>query len=91
MHSCAGMGILNDTMLDMLATVADTAEREDMRMDALAEIVASLPPSHPYRLVAVETLYTRLLPDFACRLYLVNGRGTLRQVSRPPISLQDVL
>jgi hypothetical protein len=83
--------MLTETMLDRLARIVDPSEPEDIRRNALEEVISSLPASHPYRLLAIETLYTRLLPDFACRLYLVNGRGSLRQVSRPPVSLQDVL
>jgi hypothetical protein len=83
--------MLTETMLDMLALIVDPSQSEDVRLDALADAVSRLPETHPYRSVPVDRLYGQLLPDFACRLYLVNGRGSLRQVSRPPVSLQDVL
>jgi hypothetical protein len=80
-----------ETYLDTLARIADPHANAEGQMEALAELVSSLPVAHPYRLIPLEQLYERILPDWAMRLYVVNGRAVLRPVSRPPQMLADIL
>jgi hypothetical protein len=78
-------------MLDRLAIVADPSQTEAVRMVALAGLVACLPVSHPYRSEPLGRLYDRLKQPWHSRLYLENGHAVERLVSRPPVSLADIL
>jgi hypothetical protein len=82
---------MTEATLGRLAIVVDAAEREYVRMAALAAVVADLPAGHHYRLVPVERLYDLLVPAWATRKYLVAGRAVERQVARPPQTLSDIL
>ena len=75
----------------LLALVIDESQDESVRIAALADLVECLPANHPYRLVPVEELYDRILPDYATRPYLRNGRMVMLTVSRPPQTLPDIL
>jgi hypothetical protein len=76
--------------LHALRIVADTAQPEEMRLAALVRVQAGLPDINPLKHVRTPVLLQRVLPGWAERTYLQNGRGVLLRVSRPPVSIADV-
>jgi len=77
--------------LEQLALIVDPRQSEPARIEALSSIVRSLPAEHPYRRLDIADLYDRLLPDYATRLYLKDGRAIRLPIQRPPLTLADIL
>lgn len=77
-------------LLRRLAVVVDDRWTYQIRLSAVQAIQVSLPDGNPLRGENAEQLLDRALKPWDCRLYLQNGRGIMRRVSRPPISLRDV-
>jgi hypothetical protein len=85
------MVMASETMLRILAMIIDERVPESDRIEALGAVIATLPEAHPYRSVPIDRLYARLLPSWAMRMHLRNGRGILGVVNRPALSLADIL
>jgi hypothetical protein len=76
--------------LHALRIVSDLTLPEEMRLAALVRVQAGLADINPLKHVRTPVLLQRVLPPWAERTYLRNGRGVLLRVSRPPVSISDV-
>jgi hypothetical protein len=77
-------------LLKRLALVVSDEKTYRIRLCAVRSIQASLPAGNPLKWVEAEELLDRASKPWDSRLYLIGGRGQLRRVSRPPVSLSDV-
>lgn len=77
-------------MLRRLAVVADEAKPEFIRIAAIRSIQKMLPSGNPLAREPSDQLLDRILRPWDSRMYLVAGRGVMRTVSRPPVSMRDV-
>lgn len=77
-------------LLRRLAVVADEGRPEFIRLAAIRSVQAMLPDANPLARESSDQLLDRVLRPWDVRAYLVAGRGVMRTVSRPPISMRDV-
>jgi len=77
-------------LLKRLSIVVDLSRPDFIREAAIKSVQAMLPSENPLRLEEPSDLLERVLPSWGSRRYLVDGRGVMRTVSRPPTSLRDV-
>ena len=77
-------------LLRRLAVAADIHQPYSIRLAAVAAVLKMLPTANPLRSATAEELLERMKQPWDVRLYLENGRGVERQVTRPPVSLADV-
>lgn len=61
-----------------------------IRLCAVRAVQGMLPAENPLKQESAESLLDRTLQPWDVRLYLERGRGVLRTVTRPPISMRDV-
>jgi hypothetical protein len=77
-------------LLKRLALIVDESRPYSIRLAATGSVQKMLSPTNPLRSLPAEELLEQAKRSWDSRLYLENGRGVLRRVQRPPISLQDV-
>ena len=73
-----------------MKVVADPTLSDRHRAAAINRIKEMLPESNSLKRIKTSRLLDTVLPPWAERVYLVNGRGVERQVTRPPVSLADL-
>ena len=76
--------------LHALRIVTDASLPEETRLAALTRVQNGIPDINPIKHVRTTVLLQRVLPHWAERIYMKNGRGVELRVSRPPVSIADV-
>ena len=77
-------------LLNRLAVIVDLSRPDYVRESAIREVQQMLPSTNPLRLVQPSDLLERVLQPWETRVYMEQGRGVKRVVTRPPASLRDV-
>jgi len=76
-------------LLRRLTVIVDVDRPAFIRTAAIKAVVAVLPSGNPLRTASNEELLDRVKAPWDLRMYLENGRGVLRRVTRPPVCLAD--
>lgn len=77
-------------LLRRLNVIVDDRWAYSIRLAAVKAAQQMLDDRNPLRSRSAEDLLDSVLQPWDVRLYLERGRGVLRTVTRPPISMRDV-